>query len=121
MDIATLLGMVGAVAVVLWSIQRTGQLEMFTTDWFSPLFVLCGTLLGVMVRYSMGHFLSSLKVVAQTFSSQKNDPQLLIDEIVNLATVSRKDGLLALEKSRSQSLFWKKACKCLSMAAMAMS
>ena len=98
MDIATLLGMVGAVAVVLWSIQRTGQLEMFTGDWFSPIFVLCGTLLGVMVRYSMGHFLSSLKVVAQTFSNQKNDPQLLIDEIVNLATVSRKDGLLALEK-----------------------
>ena len=98
MDIATLLGMVGALGFIIYSIQRTGQLQMFTDDLFSPAFVLGGTLLGVMIRYSMGHFLSSLKVVAQAFANQKNDPQLLIDEIVNLATVSRKDGLLALEK-----------------------
>ena len=98
MDIATLLGMVGAAGFIVYSISRSGQIQMFTDDWFSPVFVLGGTFLGVMIRYSMGHFLSSLKVVAQAFANQKNDPQLLIDEIVNLATVSRKDGLLALEK-----------------------
>ena len=98
MDIATLLGMVGAFAFIVWSIIRQDQLEMFTGDWFSPLFVICGTLLGVMIRYSMGHFISSLKVVARAFSNQTDDPQQLIDEIVNRATISRKDGLLALEK-----------------------
>ena len=65
---------------------------MFTGDWFSPLFVICGTLLGVMIRYSMGHFINSLKVVARAFSNRDRRPQALIDEIVNLATVSRKMG-----------------------------
>ena len=53
----------------------------------------------------MGHFLSSLKVVARAFSNQTDDPQQLIDEIVNLATVSRKDGLLALEKIKISEPF----------------
>jgi len=105
LDIATLLGMVGAFSFIVWAVVRQDQLEMFTGDWFSPLFVLCGTVLGVMIRYSMGHFLSSLKVVARAFSNQTDDPQQLIDEIVNLATVSRKDGLLALEKIKISEPF----------------
>ena len=55
-------------------------------------------MLGVMIRFSLGHFFSSLKVVAKAFAKSNDDPQSLIDEIVELATVSRKDGLLALEK-----------------------
>lgn len=98
MDIATLLGMVGAFSFIVWAVVRQDQLDMFTGDWFSPLFVLSGTVLGVMIRYSMGHFLRSITVVARAFSNQTDDPQQLIDEIVSLATASRKDGLLALEK-----------------------
>ena len=113
MDIATLLGMVGAAGFIVYSISRSGQIQMFTDDWFSPVFVLGGTFLGVMIRYSMGHFLSSLKVVAQAFANQKNDPQLLIDEIVNLATVSRKDGLLALEKITISEPFLKEGVQML--------
>ena len=55
-------------------------------------------MLGVMVRFSMGHFIKSLRVVANTFTAPNDDPQVLIDEVVQLATVNRKDGLLALEK-----------------------
>ena len=98
MDIATLLGMVGAFGFIGWAIVRQDQLEMFTDDWFSPLLVLVGTALGVMIRYSLGHFTSSIAVVSRAFMNANDDPQVLIDEIVNLATVSRKDGVLALEK-----------------------
>ena len=98
MDIATVLGVFGAFAMVVWSIDRQNQWAQFTGDWFSPLFVVGATLLGVMIRYSLGHFISSLAVVSRTFARSNEDPQLIIDEIVNLATVSRKDGVLALEK-----------------------
>lgn len=98
MDIATVIGMLGAFAMVAWSIDNQNQWSQFTGDWFSPVFVVGATLLGVMIRYSLGHFISSLAVVSRTFAKSNEDPQLIIDEIVNLATVSRKDGLLALEK-----------------------
>ena len=98
MDIATLIGMVGAFAFVIYAVIAQDQLAMFTDDLFSPIFVLGGTMLGVMIRFSIGHFFSSLKVVAKAFAKSNDDPQSLIDEIVELATVSRKDGLLALEK-----------------------
>ena len=98
MDLATLIGMLGAAGVIVYAVIATDQLALFTGDVFSPFFVLAGTLLGVMIRFSLGHFFSSLKVVAKTFASSNDDPQSLIDEIVQLATVSRKDGLLALEK-----------------------
>ena len=99
MDLATLIGMLGAFGVVTYSVIKTDQLPLFTEDLFSPIFVLSGTMLGVMIRFSLGHFFSSLKVVAKTFSNTNDDPQSLIDEIVQLATVSRKDGLLAKRPS----------------------
>ena len=105
MDLATLIGMLGAFGVVTYSVIKTDQLPLFTEDLFSPIFVLSGTMLGVMIRFSLGHFFSSLKVVAKTFSNSNDDPQSLIDEIVQLATVSRKDGLLALEKIKISEEF----------------
>jgi chemotaxis protein MotA len=104
-DLATLIGMLGAFGVVTYSVIKTDQLPLFTEDLFSPIFVLSGTMLGVMIRFSLGHFFSSLKVVAKTFSNSNDDPQSLIDEIVQLATVSRKDGLLALEKIKISEEF----------------
>lgn len=70
MDIATLLGMMGALALAIISVIRQDQVDMFLSDWFSPLFVLCGTLFAVMVRFSLGHFIGSLKVVARAFSGR---------------------------------------------------
>lgn len=72
-------------------------MQMFV-EFKSPAFVVGGTMLGVMIRFSMDHFFKSLAVVAKTFTRGSDDPQVLIDEIVQLATVNRKDGLLALEK-----------------------
>ncbi len=105
MDLATLIGMLGAAALVAYMISSTGQAPIFLDDWFSPVFVLSGTMLGVMIRFSLGHFFSSLKVVAKTFAKTNDDPQALIDEIVQMATVSRKDGLLALEKIKVSEEF----------------
>ena len=33
---------VGALSLIMWAIVRQDQLSMFTSDWFSPLFVLLG-------------------------------------------------------------------------------
>ena len=49
----------GAAAVVVFAILRTGQLAMFTGDWFSPLFVLLG---GVFMAFSVSEHRESLLI-----------------------------------------------------------
>ena len=49
----------GAAAVVVFSILQTGQLAMFTGDWFSPLFVLLG---GVFMAFSVSEHRENLLI-----------------------------------------------------------
>ena len=57
--IKTLFLSTGAVAVVAFAIFSTGQLAMFTGDWFSPLFVLLG---GVFMAFSVSEHRESLLI-----------------------------------------------------------
>ena len=57
--IKTLFLSIGAVALVAFAILRTGQLAMFTGDWFSPLFVLLG---GVFMAFSVSEHRESLLI-----------------------------------------------------------
>jgi chemotaxis protein MotA len=103
MDIATIIGWLLSMGAVLLLIGATDQMNLFfgtTTAIVSIVFVLGGTLAGTMGRYSMGHFLSSLRVVAKVFASNTQDSQDLIDEIVEMAGVARKQGVLELEKRK---------------------
>ena len=75
--------------------------------------MLGGTLAGTMGRYSMAHFTSSLGVVAKVFTGGNQDPQALIDEIVEMADVSRKKGLLELEKRKISDDFLAEGIKLL--------
>ena len=85
-------------AVVAATIFTGGSAPTF----FNPpsiLIVLGGTFLVVMVKFFMKQFLGAFKVAGRAFSSKVHDPEALIAEIVNLANIGRKEGLLALEKA----------------------
>ena len=71
MDIATIIGWLISIGAVALLIVDQNQLEMFfgtRTAIISLVFVLGGTIAGTMGRYSMGHFTSSLGVVAKFFT-----------------------------------------------------
>ena len=73
MDIATIIGWllsIGAVGLLICAAED--QMTMFfgtQTAIISIIFVFGGTLSGTMMRYSMGHFVSSLGVVARIFGA----------------------------------------------------
>ena len=72
MDIATIIGWllsIGMVGALIW--QQDQMTMFFGTDTaiISIVFVFGGTLAGTMMRYSMGHFISSLGVVARIFGA----------------------------------------------------
>ena len=104
MDLATLLGLIGAMGVLIAAIVTGGSPVIFLNI-PSILIVIMGTLLVVMMKFNMHQFLSAFKVAARAFSNKLEDPEAIVDKIVELATTSRKEGLLALQNAVIENEF----------------
>ena len=104
MDLATLIGMIGAMAIIITAMVLSGGVGMFV-DIPSVLIVLVGSIFVVMSKFGLGQFLGAGKVAAKAFMFKVEDPAETIDEIVGLADEARKGGLLALEGKELSSDF----------------
>lgn len=112
MDLATLLGMIGAMAIVGAAILTGGSAPVFFNV-PSILIVIGGTVLTVMIKFSLKQFLGAFKVAGRAFSHKTQEPEKLIAEIVQLANIGRKEGLLALEKAEVTETFLKEGIRML--------
>jgi len=112
MDLATLLGMLGAIAVVLAAIV-TGGSPMVFLNVPSILIVVAGTVLVVMIKFSLAQFFGAFKVASRAFFFKLEDPNRIIEQLVQLATVVRKEGLLALEENDVENPFLQKGLQLL--------
>lgn len=104
MDLATLIGMVGAMVIILTAMMLSGGVGMFV-DIPSVLIVIAGSILVVMSKFGLRQFLGAGKVAAKAFMFKVDDPAEMIDEIVGLADEARKGGLLVLEDKELSSDF----------------
>ncbi len=104
MDLATLIGIIGALALIVVTMLMSGDLSMFV-NMPSVVIVFGGTLTAVMAKYSLGQFLSFGKMIGKSFKGGDINIGDLIDEIVALADEARKGGLLALEGKEVSSDF----------------
>ncbi len=96
MDLATLLGIIGGLGVIVASIFMGGSAPIFL-NMPSVMIVVGGTVAVTLTRVSLKHFLGSFKVGIKAFMHKKHLPQELIAEAVELSNVARKEGILALE------------------------
>ena len=112
MDLAPLLGMVGAIGIVLAAILTGGSAIVFVNV-PSILIVLGGTVMVVMIKFSMGQFFGAFKVALRAFSNKTTDPEELIERIVELANIARKEGMLALESQEIDNEFLDEGVKML--------
>lgn len=108
MDLATLIGLVGAFLTVGTAIVLGGVPGAFVNA-PSLIIVLMGTLLVTLMKFSLAQFLSAAKVAIKAFVSKVPDPQTLIDKSVELANEARSNGLLALEEAEVPDEFYRKA------------
>jgi chemotaxis protein MotA len=104
MDLATLLGLVGALGVVMAAVITGGSPIIFVNI-PSILIVLAGTALVVMIKFTLGQFFGAFKVAARAFFFRLESPEDLIAQIVELANVARKEGMLALENKEISNEF----------------
>lgn len=96
MDLATLIGIVSAFALVLISIMMGSGLGLFL-DLHSAMIVLGGTLGATMIHYPLKDLLGVFKVLKNVFFTQTWSGQALIEKMVDLSTRSRREGMLVLE------------------------
>ncbi|NLY42466.1 MAG: motility protein A [Clostridiaceae bacterium] len=101
MDIATILGFIFGAFFIVFAISNGGPLVWFY-DFDSILITIGGTICSTMVYYPMSKFINSLKTVKHIFKSKQLRPMEVIERIIYLANIARKEGLLALEEAASQ-------------------
>jgi len=95
-DLATLVGLLGALGLIIVTMMMSGDLMMFVNV-PSMVIVFGGTFFAVMAKYGIGQYFTALKTAGKSFMFKLDDPLDLIDQIVELADAARKGGLLSLE------------------------
>ncbi len=104
MDIATLLGLFGGLAVIVSSIVLGGSVSTFVNI-PSLTVVVGGTLMVTLCQISLGQFLGSFKVTLRAFMHKSVAAEGLIEEAIALADTARKEGILALEGAEINDAF----------------
>lgn len=97
MDIATIIGIFSAFGLVVVAMASGGGLSWFL-DLPSALIVFGGVFGVVFIHYPLSDVFGVFKVVKHVFLKKKNNPNDVIETMVEMARVARRDGLLALEK-----------------------
>lgn len=109
MDLATLVGMLGAIGFVVMAmiLGSSGAPGMFA-DTVSVLIVFGGSIFVVVSKFTLGQFFGAGKVAAKAFMFKIEAPEELIEKAVQLADSARKGGFLALEEAEIPNAFMQK-------------
>ncbi len=107
MDIASLVGFLLGVGIIIGAIATGGDVMLFVNV-PSLLIVFGGTFGVTLMRVPLTDFLRSFGVLGKAFFNKKEDTDALIEDAVRLSDVARKNGLLALEGEEINNPFLKK-------------
>jgi chemotaxis protein MotA len=102
MDIATVVGIVSAFALVITAILTGSSLSLFI-NMPSVMIVVGGTLGSTMINYPLPDMLKVIKVVKNAFLHKQVTAKEVISNFVSLAGIARREGILALESSANET------------------
>ncbi|GHD41006.1 chemotaxis protein MotA [Marinobacter persicus] len=104
MDFATLIGLSGAMLLISAAIILGVSPGVFVNP-ASLLIVVGGSFLVVLSKFSFGQFFGAFKAAARAFKFKLPEVRESIDELVEIAQVARKEGVLGLEGREVHSPF----------------
>ncbi|ESW59950.1 MAG: Motility protein A [Rhodobacter sp. CACIA14H1] len=112
MDIATLVGLLGAIVMIIGSMVYAGGVGPFV-DIPSVIIVFGGTFFIVMMKMPMGVFVGHFKAMGKAFKPSTFDLPAVVERMVELAGVARKDGMMALEGQQVPDRFFERGLQML--------
>ncbi len=107
MDLATLIGILGGLVMVVFGIVYSkdgvnmGNLINFV-DPPSVIITIGGSITELLASYSIPDFITGLKSIKFAFKAQKFDEAETIKKIIDLSNIARKEGLLQLEEAANE-------------------
>ena len=107
MDIATIIGFIGALAFVVGSMLAQGGFEPYwnTAGFF---IVFGGSMMCVMYSSTMSNFMGHFKAMMTVFKAVKLDNTQAILRLSELSALARKNGLMVLETQEVPDPFFEK-------------
>ncbi|MCW9035815.1 MAG: MotA/TolQ/ExbB proton channel family protein [Rhodospirillales bacterium] len=114
MDLATLIGVIGGLVVIVAAIMLGGDLgSFFNVPGLAV--VVGGTACATLVKFTLADFMKVMKRgVGLAFKNTQDDPRYIFDQAIEMATTVRKNGLLGLENvSVDNELFQRGISMCL--------
>tara|TARA_B100000674_G_scaffold112949_1_gene84268 strand:+ start:4744 stop:5514 length:771 start_codon:yes stop_codon:yes gene_type:complete len=102
MDIATVIGILGAFLLIVVAINQGGDLLTFA-DTVSFLIVVLGTVAVTLAANPLPKFIGSFSVYFKAIFVDAKSPHELIDKIVGFAETARREGILALESAAADA------------------
>lgn len=112
MDLATLIGFVVAIGIIVAAMITGGGIAAFI-DGPSMMVVLGGTIGAVMMNFTLGQFFGAIKVALKAVMFKIDKPAELITQVVEMAKETRTGGLLVLEGKETSNKFLAKGIEML--------
>ncbi len=109
-DLATLIGMIGGIGVMVAAILTGGRAGLFL-DTASFLIVVGGTIAVTLIRFPLKTCFGGFKVAVKAFRVKIEPPLGIIKQAVELAAIVRREGLLALENQNVENVFFAKGLR----------
>lgn len=104
MDIGTIAGLIMGNALIAWAIMMGGSFLLFV-DVPSIVIVIGGTVSTMLIRFKLKDIFNLFSVVMKAFLVNIAKPEEVINQLIDMANIARKDGILALEKVKSEDTF----------------
>ena len=110
MDIATIIGVVSGLGLVLSAILLKASIVNFM-DVSGVFIVFGGTTAATLNSFPMDSVLNAFKISIKVFFVQRIDYVKVLKELLTIAKLARKEGPLALEKYKTSDAFLKKGLR----------
>ncbi len=98
MDFSTLLGLICGILLIALGITQNGSALSEFIHGPSMLIVFGGVIGAVFINSPIEKVVNVVKLTKNVFIKKDNDTKKIIDRIIVLANIARKEGLLALEE-----------------------
>jgi chemotaxis protein MotA len=108
MDIATIIGILSGLALIFGAIITQGSLQVFVSV-PSMMVVLGGTLAATLITFPLRDVYHAFQAAKQVFTQKKTQPSDVVAVILQIAEISRRQGLLALSRIKTDNAILKKA------------
>jgi chemotaxis protein MotA len=98
MDIATICGVIFGLVTVIGTVVYSSKTPGIFIDIPSIVLVLGGCACATMIHFSLPQLLGIFPIIKKTFVVRLPSQALIIQKMVDFATINRRDGTLALEQ-----------------------